>query len=345
MMQKKRILIDCDPGIDDVLAMMFALVSPELEIAGITTVCGNVPAALGAENALRILKRAGRLHIPVYVGEEKPLRREYVSAQDTHGMDGLGETFMEPVQEIRPRKGAVDFLLETLRAEAGQPEGAERAPLSVLALGPMTNLARALEKDPEAFAFADQVVSMGGSFRSHGNCSPTAEYNYWCDPDAAAFCYQRLGELGKPIHMVGLDVTRKIVLTPNVLEYMKQLDGELGGFIQQITRFYFDFHWKQEGVIGCVINDPLAAAYLADETLCGGFDAYTAIETEGICLGQSVVDSMDFWKKKPNSRVLTQVDPLRFMTMFVTRLFPAAGTEEQARRVLEQILVPEGGRA
>ena len=236
MMQKKRILIDCDPGIDDVLALMFALASPELEIAGITTVCGNVPAALGAENALRILKRAGRLDIPVYVGEEKPLRREYVSAQDTHGMDGLGETFMEPVQEIRPREGAVDFLLETLRAEAGQPEGAERAPLSVLALGPMTNLARALEKDPEAFAFVDQVVSMGGSFRSHGNCSPTAEYNYWCDPDAAAFCYQRLGELGKPIHMVGLDVTRKIVLTPNVLEYMKQLDGELGGFIQQIQR-------------------------------------------------------------------------------------------------------------
>ena len=121
---------------------------------------------------------------------------------------------------------------------------------------------------------------MGGTYKSHGNCSPVAEYNYWCDPDAAAKVYEAYASLpelsGKNIHMIGLDVTRKIVLTPNLIEYMKRLHPFLGGKIEAITRFYLDFHWEQEGIIGCVINDPLAVAYFADHSICSGFDAYTA---------------------------------------------------------------------
>ena len=102
---------------------------------------------------------------------------------------------------------------------------------------------------------------MGGSFKSHGNCSPVAEYNYWCDPDGASLVYETLHQNGQKIHMVGLDVTRKIVLTPNLLEYMCRLNKETGEFVKKITKFYFDFHWEWEHIIGCVINDPLAVAY------------------------------------------------------------------------------------
>lgn len=190
----------------------------------------------------------------------------------------------------------------------------------MIALGPMTNLARLLSDCPEAILSMDRIVSMGGSFKSHGNCSPVAEYNYWADPDAAAFVYETADLYGKRIEMVGLDVTRQIVLTPDLLSYLKRLDPELGGFVEAITKFYFDFHWKWEHLIGCVINDPLAVACFADPGLCRGFEAYTAVETEGISRGQTVVDSMGFYRKAPNALILTETDPERFFRLFCSRL-------------------------
>ena len=185
----------------------------------------------------------------------------------------------------------------------------------------------------EVFENLDELISMGGSYKSHGNCSPVAEYNYWCDPDAAKYVYENLP---KKIHMVGLDVTRKIVLTPNILEYMQILDKEKGEFIKRITGFYYDFHWKYERVIGCVINDPLAVAYFINREWCQGFDSYTTVETEGICIGQSITDAMDFWKKEPNSHVLTEVDPREFMTMLLTRVL--GQDEQEIRKILLQIM-------
>jgi purine nucleosidase len=323
-LEKKKIILDCDPGIDDALALMLALSSPELHICGITTVCGNVPAELGADNVLRVLQFMNRPDIPVYCGAEKPLVRRYISAQDTHGEDGLGESGIPPAEGVSWHSGAVDFILDTLcQTEA----------LTIVALGPLTNLALALRKKQNAFQNLGRLVSMGGNFRSYGNCSPVAEYNYWCDPDAAGEVF---ANLGKPIHMVGLDVTRKIVLTPNILEYMHVLNPHTADFIRRITRFYCDFHWKQEKMIGCVINDPLAVAYTVDPGICHGFDAYTAVETGGLCMGQSVVDSMNFWHRDPNSHVLTQTDPLAFMTMFVSRVFRKESAS--VRTVLAKIM-------
>lgn len=324
MNAKRKIIIDCDPGIDDTLALMLALSSPELEVIGITIVCGNVPIDIGAENALKVLKFMNRLDIPVYYGEELPLKREYVSAQDTHGMDGLGESNYPAVTEAEVKKDAVNYLIHTLQTQKD---------VSIIAIGPLTNIAKALQKKEEVFENLDELISMGGSYKSHGNCSPVAEYNYWCDPDAAKYVYENLP---KKIHMVGLDVTRKIVLTPNILEYMQILDKEKGEFIKRITGFYYDFHWKYERVIGCVINDPLAVAYFINRELCQGFDSYTTVETEGICIGQSITDAMDFWKKEPNSHVLTEVDPREFMTMFLTRVF--GQDEQEIRKILLQIM-------
>ena len=309
-MEKTKVIIDCDPGIDDSLAIMLALKSKEIEVIGITIVCGNSPVEMGFENAKKVLKQVGRLDVPVFVGESKPIKRDYVNALDTHGEDGLGESFLAEVAGYEQEIGAVDFLASVLKREK----------VSVIALGPMTNLAALIEKDLDAFYNIEELVSMGGTFKSHGNCSPVAEYNYWCDPDAAALVYEKMYQKGKRIHMVGLDVTRKIVLTPTILEYICRLDPETGDFIKKITKFYFDFHWQWEHIIGCVINDPLAVAYFVDRSICEGFDSFVQIETQGISLGQSVVDSMGFYKKEPNARVLTEVDSYRFFELFISRL-------------------------
>lgn len=307
-MEKRKVIIDCDPGIDDSLAILLALNSDELEVLGLTITSGNVPARMGAKNALKTLQIANRLDIPVYVGEEFPLQRKLITAQDTHGEDGIGENFYDDVKgDIL--EGGVDFIIDTLKREEK---------VSIIALGPLTNIAKALMKDKDGFDNLDEFVSMGGAFRIHGNCSPVAEFNYWVDPHAADYTYKHLP---KKIHMVGLDVTRKIVLTPNIIEFINRLEKEKSKFITEITRFYIDFHWQQEGIIGCVINDPLAVAYFIDRNLCKGFDSYVEVVHNGVAIGQSIVDSFNFYKKEPNAHVLTQTDEKAFMKMFLKRIF------------------------
>lgn len=308
-MERKKVIIDCDPGIDDSLAILLALNSPELEVVGITTCSGNVPAKLGAKNALKALQMCSSLEIPVYYGEEYPLKRELVTAQDTHGEDGVGENFYDDIEGVAFYDGGVDFIIDTLRNNEN---------VSIIALGPLTNIAKALMKDKEAFENLDEFVSMGGAFRIHGNCSPVAEFNYWVDPHGADYVYKNLP---KKIHMVGLDVTRKIVLTPNIIEFINRLDKDIAKYITDITRFYIDFHWEQEGIIGCVINDPLAVAYFIDRSICDGFESYVEVAEDGIAMGQSIVDSFDFHKNNKNAIVLTDVDEKKFMKMFLKRIF------------------------
>lgn len=306
-MKKRKVIIDCDPGIDDSLALIMALKSPAIDVLGITIVCGNSPVEMGFENAKKVLNKIGRLDVPIYKGMEKPLKRDYVNALDTHGEDGLGESFLENIPGYEQEKNAVEFLAEILK----------KGKCSIIAIGPMTNLAKLIMTDRSAFDSIDEIISMGGAFRIHGNCSPVAEYNYWCDPDAAKLVYQTALEDHKIIHMVGLDVTREIVLTPTLLEYIIRLDADMGNFIKSITKFYYDFHWKWEHIIGCVINDPLAIAYFIDRDICEGFESYVDIATEGIAIGQSVVDSMNFYGKESNAYILTKTNTLKFFKLFI----------------------------
>ena len=306
---KRNVIIDCDPGIDDSLALLYALQHPDLEVIALTIVAGNVPVDLGVENACKVLERLNRLDIPIYAGAAQPLVRDFVSAQDTHGMDGLGETYFARTSD----KGAEEQEASQFLAEFfSQPQD-----VSVIALGPLTNIAQALLLNPNLGQHLERFVSMGGSYNSHGNCSPVAEYNYWCDPHAAQQVYQNLG---KTIEMVGLDVTREIVLTPNLLEYMRLLNPDVADFVGQITRFYWDFHWKYEHIIGCVINDPLAVAHFIHADLCQGFESSTEVVTEGIALGQTVVDAADFYHRPANSLILTSVDVKQFFTDFLARI-------------------------
>ncbi len=320
----KKIIIDCDPGIDDSLAIMLALNSPEVEVVGITIVAGNSPVTMGFQNAKKILSFLGRLDVPVFVGADRPRVREYVNALDTHGEDGLGESFLPeiPGQEI-PDKTAVSFLRETLK-EGG---------VSVVALGPLTNLARLIDEDLEAFLSIERLVSMGGNFRSHGNCSPVAEYNYWEDPDSAKVVFDTLYEHHRRIEMVGLDVTREIVLTPEILDQMKKVNSVTGDFIEKITGFYFKFHWEWEHIRGCVINDPLAVAQFINPDILTGIEAFTEVETSGISMGQTVVDSMGFYRKESNAQIFTRVDKKTFWEMFLTRILGITQSEYKERFV------------
>lgn len=310
-MDKRKVIIDCDPGIDDALAIILALKSKEIEVVGITTVSGNVESVQGAKNALKALKLLGRLDIPVYLGESKPVKRELVTAQDTHGEDGLGETFLEEVSSEYIRENGVDFILNTLKNQEN---------VSIIALGPLTNLYRAIEKDSETFHRVKEIVSMGGAYKSHGNCSPVAEFNYWVDPHGAR---EFLKKFNGEFTMVGLDVTRKIVLTPNLREMIHQFNDEIGDFIYDITRFYVDFHWEQERTLGCVINDPLAVEFFINRDICEGFKAYVDIACEDISMGQSVVDVADFYKRRKNVFVLDKVNSKKFMVSFLNKIFPS----------------------
>lgn len=306
----RKVIIDCDPGIDDSLAIMMALNSNELDVIGITIVCGNSPVELGFENAKRILKHMNRLDVPVYMGANKPLKKEYVNALDTHGQDGLGESFLDQVVGYEQSMNAVEYLSSILSKES----------VNVIAIGPMTNLAHLIEYDERAFNNIDTLVSMGGNYKSHGNCSPVAEYNYWEDPEAASIVYKQMEKTNKKIHMIGLDVTRKIVLTPELLNYLEELNFEQGDFIRKITKFYFKFHLEWEHLVGCVINDPLAVAYFIDSSICSGFDSFVEIETESISRGQSLVDAYSFYRKPFNAKVLTEVDVKKFFYMFFERI-------------------------
>ena len=294
---------------------MLAIKSEELEILGITVCSGNVPAKMGAKNAIKVLEICERTDIPVYIGEELPLVRELVTAQDTHGEDGLGENNYSDVEGVEPKEGGVQFIVDTLKNKEN---------VSIIALAPLTNIAKALQMDKEAFANIDEFVTMGGNFKSNGNCSPVAEFNYWVDPHAADYVYKNMPV---KVQMIGLDVTREIVLTPNRLELMSRLGNEkMYKFIKEITRFYIDFHWNQEGIIGCVINDPLAIAYFIDKSICSGKEYFVEVEEAGKAIGMTIVDEFDFYKKEKNALVLTEVDSEKTMKMFMNRIFP--GNEE-----------------
>lgn len=308
-MQKHKVIIDADPGIDDSLAILVALNAPELDIIGITVVAGNVPTNIGVQNVLKVLREAGRSDIPVFSGATEPLKHEYFSAQDTHGMDGLGDSNILV---------APDQQLSELDAQAGYKQLlTEHDDVWFMALGPLTNVSVSLQQQPDIWQHVSRLIVMGGAYKSHGNTSPVAEYNFWVDPDAASYVFQN-----SPccIELVPLDVTRKIVLTPNILSLMQNLNPEKTTFVAKIIHFYFQFHWNQEHVLGAVINDPLVIVYALHPELSRSIRKYVTVVTSGIALGQSIVDIANFWDNTANATILQEIDAKRAMAYIISGL-------------------------
>jgi inosine-uridine nucleoside N-ribohydrolase len=298
-------LIDTDPGIDDALALLYAWGSPELTLAGITTVAGNVTLADATRNVFRLLALRGvRPWPPVAEGAAGPLGRPLVTATGYHGADGLGELADWPVVEPVLVPGpAAAFIVEVARRA---PE-----PLTLVALGPLTNVALALEHDARALRRLARVVVMGGAVDVPGNVTPGAEFNIHVDPAAAA----RVLAAGLPIDLIPLDATRQAVLTRDVLDAaLARRPGPLPARVAAFTRHGFRGE-DAGGAARMFLHDPLAVAAALDPTLVGWQPACLAIGPDG---ETRRVDGA------PNCRVALTVDVPRFMHGFLERLCPAS---------------------
>lgn len=297
----KKIIIDADPGIDDSIAIMLAAKLKEYEILGISLVSGNVHVRKGRKNVLRLMKFLQE-DFKIYMGSGDPLCKEFINAEDTHGEDGLGETYLD-YDEKENSGDAIDFLIDE----------AKKGDLTIFALGPLTNIARAIERDRDAFKDT-RIIVMGGNFRSHGNMSPVAEFNFYVDPEAADYVIKNASRV---IEIVPLDVTREFVLTPSILSYIKRLNLEMGNFIEKITNFYMDFHWEYEKIIGSVINDPLTILLERNPDLFYGRTYNAECITDGPARGMLMVDAMDFMKKEKNVIIYEEIEVFEVWRDFI----------------------------
>ena len=319
------ILIDTDPGIDDALAILLALGSPEVSVEAITTVAGNVDVDLATRNALRVLDvvRPGR-RPRVARGAAAPLAGRLVTAAHVHGADGLGNVgrclepdgrprYPEPSRTLEMLDGA-DLILETADRFAGR--------LVVVALGPLTNVALALRRDPGGLARAARIVVMGGAVAVPGNVTAAAEFNIHVDPEAAAEVFAS----GLPIELVPLDVTRRVVLTRAGLSAaLARHDGSTARFVEDFTAHGFDFE-TQRGDGGMALHDPLAVGVAVDPSLVRFDPLYVAVECEGrLTRGMTVADRrLHRPGPAPTCRAALDVDAPRFLRLFLERVCRAS---------------------
>lgn len=307
-MTPRQILIDTDPGQDDAIAILLALASPELELLGITTVAGNVPLALTSRNARIICELAGRPDIPVYAGADKPLQRALVTAEFVHGKSGLdGITLPEPQMLLRDGH-AVDFLVETLMQREG---------VTVCALGPLTNIALALQKEPRIAQRIGQIVLMGGGCFEGGNITPAAEFNFYVDPQAAAQVFAA----GIPITMAPLDVTHQALTTKPRIAALRALGNRVGEAAAAWMEFFERFDEEKYGQEGGPLHDPCVIAWLLQPDLFTGRRCNVEIETgSALTLGMSVIDWWGVTRRPQNALVLGGIDADGYFRLITERL-------------------------
>ncbi len=297
-----RILIDCDPGHDDAIAILLALASPEVELVGITTVHGNTTLAKTTTNALKVLELAGRADVPVAAGAARPLVREPLVAEDVHGESGLDGPDL-PAPRIAPlAQDAVDFLAE--RLEPG---------VVLCPIGPLTNVALLLERHPDVRP--ERIVLMGGSI-GLGNVTPAAEFNVWVDPEAA----ERVLASGLDVTMVGLDVTHKALVTPERAARLRE-SGRVGRTVAELLDFFSVYHRERYGWPGPPVHDALAVAHVVQPGLLETAERYVAVETESeLCRGRTVVDLYRRTGRPANARVAVDVHAERFLDLLEQRI-------------------------
>jgi len=305
----RRVIIDTDPGIDDTMAIMLALASPELRVEGLTTVRGNVGVEQCARNALTILEIAGHEDIPVAVGADKPLARPYHGHGSTvHGQDGLGETGLSGARPV-PDRRAVDFLISRITASPGE--------LTLIALGPLTNLALAVSVDPRLPRRVREVIVMGGAVATRGNATPVAEANINNDPEAARIVFHA----GWPVTLVGLDVTHKVTMTPAYLQRLAAAHTPVTDLITKITPFYLGAYKRMVGIDGFYVHDPTAVVAAIRPALFEIRELYVDVVTDSErALGQTIADFRNQWKMAPNLRVCLNVDAQGILDLYLERV-------------------------
>ncbi|WP_421928458.1 nucleoside hydrolase [Neoaquamicrobium sediminum] len=310
MAEARKIIIDTDPGQDDAVAILLALASPELDVLGLTAVAGNVPLALTEKNARKICELAGRPETRVFAGAVRPLTRPLVTAEHVHGRTGLdGPELPEPTMKLETQH-AVDFIVETLMAE---PEGT----VTLCPLGPLTNIALAMIREPAIVPRIREIVLMGGGYFEQGNVTPSAEFNIYVDPQAADVVYRS----GAPIVMMPLDVTHKALTTKARIERFRTMGTRVGTATAQLLDFFERFDEEKYGTDGGPLHDPCVIAYLLKPELFSGRQCNVQIETVSeLTMGATVVDWWNITDGPRNALVMRDIDAEGFFALLTERI-------------------------
>ena len=301
------VLIDCDPGHDDAMALLLALASPELEVLGVTTVHGNQTLDKTTGNALRVLELAGRSDVPVAAGADRPLLRDPAVARDVHGDSGLDGPAPLPLTIEPLQQHAVDFLAERLLDS--------QRPVTLIPTGPLTNVALLLARHPRVAGRIERVVLMGGAI-GEGNVTPAAEFNIWIDPEAAA----RVFASGLDVTMTGLDVTHQALLTAAHAQRLREA-GRIGAFVADLHGFYARFHQQTYGWDGAPVHDAVAVAHVIRGDLMRTERVSVEIDCASVlCRGRTVVDRRARTGRPANAHVGVELDGDGFLDLLVERL-------------------------
>jgi purine nucleosidase len=338
MTELMPILIDCDTGIDDSLALLYAVASPEAEIVAVTCCSGNVEAHQVARNTLAVLELAGRADIEVALGRTVPLVRPLEITPETHGPQGLGHAELPPPSRPLSERHAADLIIEEARRRPGE--------LTLVTLGPMTNLAVALERDPELPGLLRRLVFMGGAFRVPGNTTPTTEWNIHCDPEAAKQVFDAFGTATLRPLGLGLDVTEQARVLPDHVVQLARRAGStpddsialahdehpletsrsvaanpIVRYIADALRYYMEFHARYDGFYGAFIHDPLALAAALDPGLVTAQPVHVDVDTAGgLADGQTIADWRGLTGKPANVDVAVAADAPEFLRRFIDRV-------------------------
>ena len=304
------IIIDTDPGQDDAVAILLALASPEIEVLGITAVAGNVPLRLTEKNARKICELAGRPDIKVFSGAIRPMVRHLVTAEEVHGKTGLnGPELPDPKMPLQSQY-AVDFIVETLMRE-------ESGSVTLCALGPLTNIAQALIREPKIAPRIKQIVLMGGGFFEGGNVTPTAEFNIYVDPHAADVVLKS----GIQITMMPLDCTHKALTTAKRTAAFRKLGSKVGVAVADMLEFFERFDEQKYGTDGGPLHDPCVIAWLLKPELFEGRHINVTVETASeLTMGMTVADWWGVTKRPKNVTYMRDIDHEGFFNLLIERL-------------------------
>lgn len=306
----KKIIIDTDPGVDDTIAITTALRSPEVEIIGLTSVFGNAEGSVTAQNALRLVELEGNDHIPVARGSDIPLIAPLeMLGTWVHGEDGMGNTNPPPPKGKPIDQSAAEFIVSMVRKFPGE--------ITLVPVGPLTNIALALYLDPRITEFVKEVVIMGGTVSIPGNISPVAEANIWHDAHAADIVMAA----DWPVTLVGLDVTQKTLITPNFQQELFKAGNPAVNLIQKILPCYQNYFCDFQGLEGAIFtHDPSAISYVINPELFNTQRAPVYVETLGRCAGQTVADWKRQWGERPNVNICMDVNSEGVLALIKERL-------------------------
>ena len=302
----KKIILDCDPGQDDAVALALAMAAKdEIEILGVTTVAGNVPLNLTQRNARIMCEMCHRSDVKVYAGAEKPMAQELVTAEHVHGKSGLdGIEIYEPSHSLE-EKHAIDFIIESCLA-------AELNSLILVPTGPLTNIGLAIDREPDILPKIKEIVLMGGARKEAGNITPSAEFNIYVDPEAAKLVLQ----CGRPIVMMSLDVTHQVLTTQKRVDTIRNIDSSIGERIAALIEFYERYDEEKYHLDGAPLHDPCTVAYLLKPELFKFKNVNVEIETGGtFTRGTTVVDYWEVTDRIPNVQWAYEVDDEGFFDL------------------------------